>query len=127
MPFIFSIITAPIIYFGLGWVASSIYYSVKPIEETATIHDIMSTSIFIYACIAAAYNGLMGLYASDSEKDENITGWLGLGIPGIAWFFCGYLLPVSPGATILNYILCLGSMLYFGYRGWDKIFINHIC
>ena len=78
----------------------------------------MSTSIFTYACIAAA---------SDSEKDENITRWLDLRIPGIAWFFCGYLLPVFPGDTILNYIFCLGSMLFFGYRDWDKIFINHIC
>ena len=89
----------------------------------------MSTSIFIYACVAATFNGLMGLYASNSEKDENITGWLGLGIPGIACFFCGYILLVSPGVTILNYILCLGSMLYFGYRGWDRMlntFVNFL-
>lgn len=126
MPLILSIITAPIIYFGLGWIASSIYYSVNPVGESVTLHDIMSTSIFIYACVAAAYNGIMGSYAAETDAEENITGWLGLGIPGLAWFFCGYILPVSPGATVLTYILNLGSMLYFGYRGWDKI-LDRIC
>lgn len=122
MPLILALISAPLVYFGLGWVVSSIYWSINPIEGQDLLKDIISTSVMIHGIVAAVYNFIMGIIgATDNDTHENIAFWIGIGCPALGWALCAKILPISDGAMVLNYILCLGSMLYFGYRGWDKI------
>lgn len=121
MQLILAIISAPIVYFGLGWVILSIYWSINPIDGSDLIKDIISTSVLIYGIVACVYNFIMGSNGAHNENENNVAVWVGLGCPALGWFLCAKILPVSEGAMVLNYILCLGSMLYFGYRGWDNI------
>lgn len=121
MSILLSIFTSPIVFFGLGWIVSSIYFSINPIDDDTLIKEIINASFCIYACVAAVFNFFMGAYSANNDTEESISFWIGVGLPALAWACCTKILPYSEGATAIFYILCLGSMLYFGYKGWNKI------
>lgn len=123
MPIIISIILGPLAYFIFGWIASSIYFSINPVDGNDLITNIISTSVLIYAIIAAIYNFIMVILNDTTESDIEVNIVLIIvAIPIGSWFLCCKIFPISEGATLLNYILCLGSMVYCGYRGLQKAF-----
>lgn len=123
MPILLAILIGPLVYFVLGYLSSSIYYSFYPVAGNDALTEIISKSAFIYAIVGAIYNFIMECIGSDSELTETFSMWVSIGMPIGSWFLCYDIFPLSEGAALLNYILCLGSMIYFGFRGWKKIIL----
>lgn len=122
MAFLLSIILGPVIYFLFGWISSSIYYSIYPAQGADLISDLIVRSALIYAIVASVYNFIMVILKDDTTDDTEVYFILTIvAIPIVSWFLCYKLFPISEAATILNYILCLGSMVICGYRGWSRL------
>ncbi len=111
----FWIIAAPLlVYFGLGWLARYIYFSIYEITLQTTMQEIYSGEIIAGSILCFAYN----LVCEFLGKESLISNIL-LGVP-IVLAFIFALLPMSVGASVLNCILCLGSMIAAGFVAFKK-------
>lgn len=114
MAFIINLIVSAIVYFGLGWITESIYFSINPTFDLTTLYKI---SLWIHTIIVCIYNFLMGLFSKDGPG----VIYCGCGIPYVATIIITKFLPISEGAAVLDCVICIGSMLWAGYKGWDNI------
>lgn len=109
MKFIVAIVLPFIFYFGLGWIAKDIYFSMNPITDDTLFVDIYKNEILVYAVIAAVYN-----FFGTLHEDSVICTLVMVAIPIASYVLLAYVLPISEGAVYLNLILCVGSMIFTG-------------
>ena len=53
--YILAIIIPLIVYFGIGWIAKDIYFSIWEIVDSTTLEEIYNKEILVYACVAVGY------------------------------------------------------------------------
>jgi len=98
--YILAIIIPLIIYFGIGWIAKDIYFSIWEIVDSTTLEEIL-----VYACVAVGYIILCHIILDDNSP---VGGMVFAGaFPVVGYILCVYVLPISEGAAILNTILCI--------------------
>lgn len=107
-----AILIAIAVYIGLGWVIKNIVFSMLGVSGGTTMNTIYNYEIWIYAVISTVYNFFI-------SRDNNNDNWIEENIPLIPIysaiiFTCA--LPMGLGASLLNTILCLGSMIYVGCK-----------
>lgn len=107
-----AILIALVIYVGLGWIIKDIFFSMFKVSGNTTIDEIYNYEIWIYAVIGTVYN----FYISRNNTND---GWIMENIPLApiysAIIFTG-VLPMGVGASLLNTVICLGSMIYVGCK-----------
>lgn len=106
MRYVLAVIIPLIIYFGIGWIAKDIYFSMWEITASTTIRDIYNKEIFIYCCVAVGY-----IFICFQITDELVMIYFGA-VPVIAYILCAYIFPMSEGAALLNSILCVVVLIY---------------
>lgn len=103
--YILAIIIPLIVYFGIGWIAKDIYFSIWEVVDSTTLEEIYNKEVLVYACVAVGYIILCSLILMD---EDNIGGFVFAGaFPVAGYILCVYVLPISEGAAILNTILCI--------------------
>lgn len=58
--YILAIIIPLIVYFGIGWIAKDIYFSIWEIVDSTTLEEIYNKEILVYVCLCSCwiYNSL---------------------------------------------------------------------
>lgn len=103
--YILAIIIPLIVYFGIGWIAKDIYFSIWEIVDSTTLEEIYNKEILVYACVAVGYIILCHIILDDNSP---VGGMVFAGaFPVVGYILCVYVLPISEGAAILNTILCI--------------------
>lgn len=102
---ILSIAIPIIVYFGIGWIAKDIYFSIWEIAGNTTIQEIYNKELLIHCCVAVGYIIISWIILDD----DGIMGFMLFvgALPIAAYILCVYILPMSEGAAILNTILCI--------------------
>ena len=100
-----AIIIPLIVYFGIGWIAKDIYFSMWEISDNTTIQEIYNKELFIYGCVALGYVFICYNILDDSDLTNGMI--LAGALPVIGYVLCAYVFPMSKGAAILNTALCV--------------------
>lgn len=82
------------------------------VSGDTTLNEIYNYEIWIYAVISAIYNFFIG-------RDDVNDGWIEENIPLVPIYSAilfTFALPMGVGASLLNTVLCLGSMIYVGCK-----------
>ena len=103
--FILAIIIPLIVYFGIGWIAKDIYFSMWEISDNTTIQEIYNKELFIYGCVALGYVFICYNILDDSDLTNGMI--LAGALPVIGYVLCAYVFPMSKGAATLNTALCV--------------------
>lgn len=103
--YILAIIIPLIIYFGIGWIAKDIYFSIWEIVDSTTLEEIYNKEVLVYACVAVGYIILCYIIL-DNNSSDGVMAFAGA-LPIAGYILCVYVLPISEGAAILNTILCI--------------------
>ena len=96
----------------MGWIVKDIFFSVFKVSGDTTLNEIYNYEIWIYAVISAIYNFFIG-------RDDVNDGWIEENIPLVPIYSAilfTFALPMGVGASLLNTVLCLGSMIYVGCK-----------
>ena len=107
-----AVLIALAVYIGLGWIVKDIFFSVFKVSGDTTLNEIYNYEIWIYAVISAIYNFFIG-------RDDVNDGWIWENIPLVPIYSAilfTFALPMGVGASLLNTVLCLGSMIYVGCK-----------
>lgn len=105
--FILAIIIPLIVYFGIGWIAKDIYFSMWKISDNTTIQEIYNKELFIYGCVALGYVFICHNILDNNNNDLTNGMILAGSLPIIGYILCAYVFPMSEGAAILNTALCI--------------------
>ena len=65
--YILAIIIPLIVYFGIGWIAKDIYFSIWEIVDSTTLEEIYNKEILVYACVAVGYIILCHIILDDNS------------------------------------------------------------
>lgn len=99
------IVIGLIVYFGGGWIAKDIVFSMIEITNETTLGDLTSYEFITYSVVA----GIVSLIATLYEDNE--TGYISLFAIGIT---CGVVkeMPLSMGLIILYNIINVGGIIW---------------
>lgn len=110
---ILALIVPILIYGGLGWIVSDIYFSMADIEKM-TIHEYNMTILWIRNIICSLFCYIV-LQIKDNWRnidfDSDIFSWVLVVIPLVLAYVMNYI-PVSAGAGWLILIVCLLDMMF---------------
>lgn len=100
-----------IAYFGLGWIAKDIVFSMIEITDETTLKDLTNYEFVIYSAIAVIVSFIGANLGENIEQFlENPIAILSAAIIIIPTFvFC--LIPLSTGAVILYNIINIGVII----------------
>jgi serine/threonine protein kinase len=113
--FIFVGLVLPaIVYFGGGWIAKGIYYSIKPIESSMTLRDIYNQELWIYGIVAYLYFAIAEIIRDSDDNDYVFLG-AAAALACLCIFFC-YILPMSDIAALLYSIIWICIMGGYGIK-----------
>lgn len=98
------IIIGIIIYFGGGWIAKDIVFSMIEITDETTLETLISYEFIIYSIIAGTISLIATLY-KDSE-----TGFNSILVIGATWFIAKEM-PLSTGLIILYNLINIGGII----------------
>ena len=65
--YILAIIIPLIVYFGIGWIAKDIYFSIWEIVDSTTLEEIYNKEVLVYACVAVGYIILCHIILDDNS------------------------------------------------------------
>ncbi len=116
MKWIVIIIVPVLVYVGLGWIASDIYFSFIDTSDI-TIRDYENARFWIYNIIACIYLLITGPSRCDPDVEDWIDGFRFLPI-GLAYLMTS-IIPVSLGATLLNFLICVIEMMIYTFLAFD--------
>ena len=67
--YILAIIIPLIVYFGIGWIAKDIYFSIWEIVDSTTLEEIYNKEVLVYACVAVGYIILCHIILDNNSPD----------------------------------------------------------
>lgn len=104
------IIIGIIIYFGGGWIAKDIVFSMIEITDETTIRSLIIYEFRIYSIIAGA---LVLLPLLDDPSDVSV--YISLFVMVVAYIIVT-VLPLSTGLIILYHLLNIGGLIWVALR-----------
>lgn len=106
---IVAILIALVVYFGLGWVAKDITFSMMNINDNTTLEEIANIDLIVYASLAGVYIILcLGFIMEHVDNDKLLSIIL---FPLAAYCISKYLIPPSMGSAVLFNLLNISGMI----------------
>ena len=105
------IIIGIIIYFGGGWIAKDIVFSMIEITDETTIRSLIIYEFRIYSIIAGA---LVLLPLLDDPSDESV--YIVSPFVIVVAYIIATALPLSTGLIILYHLLNIGGLIWVALR-----------
>lgn len=112
----FLVIIIPLlVYIGLGWIVSDIYLSFQNVGEMS-IFEYENIRLWIYNIVATVYIFIINAMIDfdqliDANSAEDYFIWFLIALPLIMAFVMQYI-PISVGAALLNFIICILDMWF---------------
>lgn len=102
------IVIGLIVYFGGGWIAKDIVFSLIYVDSEITFGELMSYEFKIYSFIAGAISLIALFYNKNGNKDIGFFSLLAIG------FTCAVTIkmPLSLGLIILYNIINVGAIIW---------------
>lgn len=112
MKWVLVIIVPILVYVGLGWIVSDIYFSMSD-TSNLTIHEYNMTQAWIRSIIASVYIYIVLQIEEGWNIDFNdeITPWIFIAVPLVAAFAMNFI-PVSAGSAWLLLLICILDMMW---------------
>lgn len=103
-----AILIALVVYFGLGWVAKDITFSMMDINDNTTLEEIANIDLIVYASLAGVYITLCLLFIMEKIDNDKLLSILLF--PFAAYCISKYLIPPSMGSAVLFNLLNISGM-----------------
>ena len=114
MKYIGLIILPIIVYFGLGWLANEIYFSINEITRNTTMEQIYDGQIMSTAFLMIIYNSICEMI-HENEYSFILSFVVPIAVAAIFVF-----IPMSVVASVLYTILNIATMVVGGFNSFVK-------
>ena len=114
MKYVILIVLPFVVYFGLGWLANEIYFSINEINGSTTMNQIYDGQIISTAFLMIIYNTVCEMI---HEKSYSFI--LSFIVPFVITAIF-VLMPMSVGAAVLCTILNIATMIAGGFYSFGK-------
>ena len=105
------IIIGIIVYFGLGWIAKDIVFSMIEITDETTLKDLTNYEFIVYSIVAAVMSFIGGHIGEDFVSLEiNPVSIISISVLYITWIIA-VLIPLSTGLILLYNIVNIGAII----------------